>query len=247
MAPSTPTTAELLLDVLELTSLGMATPRQLTAELRKRHGAIGSLKHRLPAGLEMLEGEGLVEPATHMGRRGYRATGLGLQTLEDNGRYPNGGTVLFTDLVGSTALIGVHGEDAAHALRLRHFALLRAAVAGHGGREVKGLGDGLMVVFTRAPDALACGVAMQRSVATDGDGLGLRVGIHSGPLLREHDDFHGTTVIVAARLCDKAQTGQVLLSAGAREAAEDSASTFVGDLELKGLTEPVATYELRWS
>lgn len=247
--PPAPTTAEYLLDLLELTARGAEHPRQLATELKARHPGSARLSKRIDGWLTMLGEEGLVEVTTRLGRLSYRATDLGLQTLEDRGRYPNGGAVLFTDLVGSTALIGAHGEAEAHALRLRHFNLLRGAVREHGGREVKGLGDGLMVVFSASAPALACGAAMQRAVGGDADGLGLRVGIHAGPLLREHDDFHGTTVIVAARLCDKAQTGQILVSGEAWEAAEaDDAfeGAVVGDLALKGLDQPVRTHELIW-
>ncbi|MDO9355329.1 MAG: adenylate/guanylate cyclase domain-containing protein [Solirubrobacteraceae bacterium] len=249
MASDAPTTPELLLDVLELTALSAASSRQLVSDLRKRHSGLRRAKERLPTWLETLESEGLVETTTHLGRRAYRCTGAGLQTLEEYGRYPNGGAVLFTDLVGSTALIGTFGEDEAHALRLRHFELLRAPVRKLGGREVKGLGDGLMVVFRDAGPALTCAAAMQRAVASDTDRLGLRVGVHLGPLLREADDFHGTTVIVAARLCDRAESGQILVSSDAWDAvgADAPPGRLVGDLDLKGLGDPVATYELDWS
>lgn len=250
--PTTPTTAELLLDLLELTSLSATSPRQLQSELKKRHPRASGLRHRIEPGLATLEAEGLVEATTHLGRRAHRATPAGLTVLEDQGRYPNGGTVLFTDLVGSTALIDMFGEDGAHALRVRHFELLRDAVAKHGGREVKGLGDGLMVVFARPGAALDCAVSMQRNVAEDGDGLGLRVGVHAGPLLREDNDFHGTTVIVAARLCDRAQSGQIVISDHARAAAEDEGvgshrTELLGALALKGIADPVTAHELHWA
>lgn len=251
--PTTPTTAELLLDLLELTSLSATGTRQLQSELKKRHPRATGLRHRIEPGLATLGTEGLVEATTHLGRRAYRATAAGLQVLEDQGRYPNGGTVLFTDLVGSTALIDTFGEDGAHALRVRHFELLRNAVTKHGGREVKGLGDGLMIVFSQPSPALDCAISMQRNVDEDGDGLGLRVGVHSGPLLREDNDFHGTTVIVAARLCDRAQSGQIVISDHARAEAEHdvtSSSThrteLLGALALKGIADPVTAHELLW-
>ncbi len=250
MSSSSPTTPELLLDLLELTGLSAESPRQLAGELRARHPGVSRLDKRLKGWLETLESEGLVEATTLLGRRAYRATDVGLKTLEERGRYPGGAAVLFTDLVGSTALIGAHGEEEAHALRLRHFAILRAAVRDHGGREVKGLGDGLMIVFSDAAAAVVCAADMQRGVSADADGLGLRVGIHSGPLLREHDDFHGTTVIIAARLCDRAETGQILVSDDAWQAAaahDRHRGHVVGDLELKGLDHPVRTHELQWT
>src|SRR4051795_8743435 len=77
-------------------------------------------------------------------------------------------TIMFTDVVGSTTLYDRYGDDEADARRARHFAVLRAVVASHDGREVKSTGDGLMVTFTSAVAAVRCAVAMQR--ATTGAG-----------------------------------------------------------------------------
>src|SRR5438093_11696503 len=73
-------------------------------------------------------------------------------------------TVLFTDIVGSTELASQLGHDQYEALRRDHFAALRAAVSAHAGVEVKTTGDGLMVCFASAVDALGCAVAMQQAV-----------------------------------------------------------------------------------
>jgi adenylate cyclase len=81
----------------------------------------------------------------------------------DTGR-PATATVLFTDLVGSTALRQAVGDDAADQLRRSHDRVLRDAVAAHGGHEVKGTGDGLMIVFDSAVEAVAAAEAMQRGV-----------------------------------------------------------------------------------
>src|ERR1700730_10897153 len=79
---------------------------------------------------------------------------------------PSGGTVslLFTDLVGSTALMNQIGDEPAEDLRRAHYRLLRQAVAANQGHEAKNLGDGLMVVFDSATSAVACAVAIQRAV-----------------------------------------------------------------------------------
>ena len=123
-----------------------------------------------------------------------------------------GGVValLFTDIVRSTELLSRLGDDAADELRRRHFASLRQAVAASGGDEVKSLGDGLMVSFTSPVAALSCAVAMQGSV--EGSGLELRVGVHAGEPIREESDLFGGAVVVAKRLCDAAQGGQILTS-----------------------------------
>jgi class 3 adenylate cyclase len=185
-----------------------------------------------------LEAEGLIE----LRRGAYRATAAGLRALEDRGRAPGPSwpvAVLFTDVVGSSRMIEQLGERDAHDRLRRHFALLRVAIAGHSGNEVKSLGDGLMVVFGAAADAVACAAAMQSAVAREHDGLGLRIGIHAGEPVREDDDYFGTAVIVARRLCDSACAGQTLVSELIQRLAAEHEFEPVGDLALKGLSDPV--------
>ena len=76
------------------------------------------------------------------------------------GRPSGTATVLFTDLADSTAMLSRLGEAAFDELRREHFAGLREAVAGHGGEEVKTLGDGILAVFGSAADAVTCAVAV---------------------------------------------------------------------------------------
>ncbi|MGZ6637916.1 MAG: adenylate/guanylate cyclase domain-containing protein [Solirubrobacteraceae bacterium] len=117
-------------------------------------------------------------------------------------------TILFTDLVGSSALFDRLGDDAADRVRREHFATMRRAVAEHGGREIKSTGGGLMVAFASAAAAVRCAVDMQRATARDSSGLALRVGLDAGEPLPEGDDLYGTPVIVAGRLCDAAAPGR---------------------------------------
>jgi class 3 adenylate cyclase len=154
-------------------------------------------------------------------------------------------TFLFTDLVGSTALIDRLGDDAADGVRRGHFELLRRAVTESGGREVKNLGDGLMVSFVSPVAALSCAVAMQRAVG--GSGLELRVGLHAGEPTLEGDDYFGTPVVVAKRLCDLARGGQIVASellAGFVGTRGGFRFRPLGKLALKGLSEPVAAVEV---
>jgi class 3 adenylate cyclase/tetratricopeptide (TPR) repeat protein len=162
-------------------------------------------------------------------------------------------TVLFTDMVGSTALASSLDADAADELRRGHFAMLRQSVVEAGGTEVKTLGDGLMVVFGSASAALSCAVAMQQGIEREGRTrelrVGLRVGLSAGEVSHEDGDFFGEPVIEAARLCDRCVSGQVLaadivrLTAG-RRSRHNSRS--VGLLDLKGLPDPVETVEVLW-
>ena len=158
-------------------------------------------------------------------------------------------TVLFTDLVGSTALLSTLGDDAADELRRKHFSLLREAIGAHRGREVKSLGDALMVAFSSAREAVACAAAMQMAVSTHPDDLELRVGIDAGEPINEQGDLFGTPVVVARRLCDAADAGQVLVSELVRMLSGRRLTLpleELGPLELKSLGEPVVAYAVGW-
>jgi class 3 adenylate cyclase/tetratricopeptide (TPR) repeat protein len=156
-------------------------------------------------------------------------------------------TVLFTDVVNSTELLVQLGDERAESRRREHFKVLRDAVADHGGHEVKTMGDGVMVVFPSAVDAVRCAVAIQQSTATKG--VDVRVGLHVGEPIRDEGDYFGTPVVVARRLCDAAAGGQILTS-DLVQALVGSRSEFAfhdaGFLALKGIAEPVAAWEVGW-
>ena len=162
-------------------------------------------------------------------------------------------TVLFTDLVGSTELLSRVGAEQADELRREHFALLRTALS-NGGREVKNLGDGLMVVFESVTTAMACAVAMQQALEVrnrDSDvELLVRIGVSSGEADVDEGDFFGAPVVEASRLCDRADSAEILVADMARMLV-GSRGGFdfepLGELALKGLDEPVRTWCLRWA
>ncbi len=158
--------------------------------------------------------------------------------------------ILFTDLVNSTELMQRAGDEDAQRIFKAHYRLLRDAVSANGGAEVKSLGDGLMVAFNSAADAVRCAVTMQqtsrRQVAA-GERLAIKVGINAGDALRDESDYFGTPVVVARRLCDRAGPGQILCSAVIETLlAGRQAFSFrsIGELELKGLAVPVSACEV---
>jgi class 3 adenylate cyclase len=119
-------------------------------------------------------------------------------------------SVLFCDLVGSTARQARIGDDASDGFRRRYFASLREAVARTGGEEVKNTGDGLMVVFRHsALDAVSCAVAMHEAVTNldADDPVQIYVGISAGEAAQDDGDWFGTPVNEAARLCAAAKPG----------------------------------------
>ena len=162
-------------------------------------------------------------------------------------------TILFTDVVGSTELMSQLG-DRADDVRRSLFDAMRRAVAAAPGREVKSLGDGLMAAFPSAAKAVACSVAMQQAVARldrreRSVPLQIRVGISVGEVTCEEDDFFGTPVVEAARLCSAAAGGQVLVSDLVRSLVGSRLPQLfrsIGPARLKGLPEPVAASEVEW-
>ncbi|HWW44298.1 MAG TPA: AAA family ATPase, partial [Acidimicrobiia bacterium] len=164
-------------------------------------------------------------------------------------------TLLFTDLVGSSALLERLGDEAGERTRRTHFGLLREAVAGAGGEEVKNLGDGLMVAFDSGIRAVECAMAMQRAFDRHNRQAGtpkleVRVGLHVGEPIRDEDDYFGTAVVVAKRLCDAAHGGQILASDLVRGlVASRGGFTFlpVPDVPLKGVGRDVAAFEVGWA
>ncbi len=163
-------------------------------------------------------------------------------------------TVLFTDLVGSTAQRSRIGEEAADVLRVKHDALITDAITAHRGTVVKHTGDGAMATFSAAVDAVAAAVAIQQAVdghnrrGTD-ERMEVRVGISVGDVTFSGDDCFGLPVIEAQRLEAAADGGQILCAEIVRHLARGRGGhefAGVGDLDLKGIADPVPAVAVRW-
>lgn len=125
--------------------------------------------------------------------------------------------ICFTDIVGSTALQQRVGDDAFDTMRRAHFDLLTREVSAQGGELVKNLGDGAMIAFAGASDAVTAAVNIQRAVEAvarrqGADRITIRVGISAGDAVQEGDDWFGAPVVEGARLCSAASDGQILVS-----------------------------------
>ncbi len=160
---------------------------------------------------------------------------------------PPGGfqTILFTDLESSTALTQRVGDEAAQEVLRGHNTAVRGALEEHGGREVKHTGDGIMAAFPSAVAAVQAALAMQRELT--GGEVRVRIGLNAGEPVAEDDDLFGTAVQLAARIVDRAEPGQVLVSNVVRElcAGKTFEFTSMGEATLKGFDEPVTLYQVR--
>ena len=161
-------------------------------------------------------------------------------------------TVLHTDVENSTPLTMRLGERYPEVLAT-HRALLRAAFTAYGGYEVDTQGDSFFVVFSRATEAVAAVVAMQRALAAEawpaGGVVRVRMGLHSGEPVRAAEGYTGVDVIRGARIRDIGHGGQVLLSKSTAALIEDVLSgglrlRDLGAHRLKGLPRPERIFQL---
>ena len=162
-------------------------------------------------------------------------------------------TMLFTDIEGSTRLLEHLGARYADALT-EHHRIVRAAVASHGGQELRTEGDAFFVVFTRAGDAVRAAVAAQRELAAcawpGGVAVRVRMGVHTGEPRVAGDDYVGMDVHRAARICSAAHGGQVVISEAterllAGQPVEGVSLQGLGEHRLKDLSDPVRLYQVR--
>jgi class 3 adenylate cyclase len=145
-------------------------------------------------------------------------------------------TILFTDIVDSTALARDAGDASWKRTVAMHDDVVRSVLAGFGGREVETAGDSFLVVFDSAESAIRCGFALVRAV--DAIRLAIRVGIHTGEVDMKDDHVRGLAVHAAARILDQSGSGEVLVSGTTRDLAEGATGlTFEsrGPHRLKGL------------
>jgi Adenylate and Guanylate cyclase catalytic domain len=144
-------------------------------------------------------------------------------------------TLLFTDLVGSTAKASELGDARWRALISEHFTGARTELERYRGHEVKTTGDGLLATFDSPGHALRCAAAIRG--LTHRAGLELRAGVHIGEIELVDGDVRGVTVHEASRIMAAAGADEILVSDLTRTIAETTGVRFEdrGVRELKGL------------
>lgn len=157
-------------------------------------------------------------------------------------------TIVFTDIVDSTPRAVALGDQAWSALIDEHNASVKRQVLADGGRVLKSTGDGFLVAFDEADAAEAVRCARACMVAVAGIDLELRAGVHVGEAFpMGKDDVSGLAVHFAQRLCGRAGSGQVLVSAAVRDRCTGADLEFDerGEVELKGIPGQWAIFEAR--
>lgn len=155
------------------------------------------------------------------------------------------GTVLFTDIVGSTEHSSAVGDDAWRTVLDSHDRIAWKVTDGHRGRIVKSTGDGLLALFDSPSDGVACAASLLRELS--GVGVTIRAGLHSGEVIvREDGDITGVAVNLAARVEQAAADGTVLVSSTVRDLLLGGGFIFAdeGERTLKGIEGAWRLYRL---
>jgi class 3 adenylate cyclase len=147
-------------------------------------------------------------------------------------------TILFTDIVGSTATVAEIGDSAWAALLAHYGQIVRTQLEAAHGREVQTVGDGLLAVFEGPASALRCAAAIRS--AANNQGLQIRAGVHVGEVESSGSDIRGVAVHEAARVMSAADPDEIMVSEIARALAAPTGLAFEdrGAHELKGLSGP---------
>jgi class 3 adenylate cyclase len=162
-------------------------------------------------------------------------------------------TIVFTDIVGSTDLTRRLGDaDAQEVLRI-HNTIVRDALKAHAGTEIKHTGDGVMASFQSSAAAVDFSIMVQRRVHANAESepdraFEVRIGVNAGEPVAEERDLFGTAVQLARRICDAADSGQVLVSDVVRGLTAGKGFVYgdTGQHSLRGFEEPARLYEVRW-
>ncbi len=165
-------------------------------------------------------------------------------------------TILFTDLVGHTAMMRRLGDEKGRAVLRDHETITRNVLKEHGGSEVKTMGDGFMASFPSVTKAVECALTLQQAFAErNASGaeaqrdapLQVRCGLNAGEPIEEDGDLFGETVILASRIAAMAQGGEILASTAVRELCAGKGFLFadMGEHVMRGFEDPVRVFEIK--
>lgn len=153
--------------------------------------------------------------------------------------------IMFTDIVGYTALMG-EDEQKAFEILNKNRQIQRPFIEKYGGRWIKELGDGIMATFSTVTDAVLSAVFIQQS-CSEVPGLKLRIGIHLSEVIFEDQDVFGDGVNIAARIQAIAPVGGIWISDAVQKNISNKKgieTKFIREEKLKNVKDPVSIYEV---
>ena len=163
--------------------------------------------------------------------------------------------VLMADVVGYSRLMGVDEEGTHRCLAGYVKDLLEPKIAENHGRLIRTAGDGFLVEFDSAVDAVRCGLDIQRELAEHNVGtptdrrIQLRIGVNAGDVIVENQDIYGNSVNIAARLEGLAEPGGVCVTRGVRDQLEGQPNLSFedrGERRVKNIRTPIRVYRVKY-
>lgn len=164
-------------------------------------------------------------------------------------------TVVFADLTGSTGVFESLGNARATQAITRLTQWIGKVCAAHGGRVVKYLGDGVLVIFSNNEAAVTAAIELQRlhqqrvGEWPESMKMGLQIGMARGEIVEQAGDCFGDAVNLASRLSDLSGREQILATRGVIEQLDDTCPVHarcLGLLEIRGRTEPCEVHRIEW-
>jgi len=162
-------------------------------------------------------------------------------------------TIMFTDMKDSTAITTRLGDARALQLFRTHNSISRDALGQYHGREIQHTGDGFMLSFTSASNAVEYAIAIQNTFAAHNQKhpdttINVRIGLCAGEPVEEDNRLFGSTVQMTSRICDSAEPDQILVASVVRDLCLGKQFSFVdrGESAFKGFDQPMRLYEVQW-
>lgn len=221
------------------------TPIRHTAVLRLEGGAwkVMQWHNSIPVPNQQVFG---VELTTTLGRLVASVLDTGADLAGASGSEGTA-TLVFTDIVDSTVLAQSVGDVAWAEVIRSHERTIERIAGSHGGTVVKFLGDGSMLVFESARAAIRAAVEIQRSCETET--YVIRIGIHTGEVIRTAHDLLGLTVNKAARVASAATGGSIMVSSTTRDLVGRMEGVQIGEpkiVRLKGIADAHQIAPVEW-
>ena len=163
--------------------------------------------------------------------------------------------ILFADVVGSTQLYELLGDDRARETVQQCLRVMKQATEHYGGTVIKTMGDEVMSTFPSADDALNAANQMQQRITntirieTDDSHVAIRIGCHFGPVVAEDRDIFGAAVHTANRMTSQAKSGQILTTSALVAELTPQWTALVRQIDVatpKGQSDEVAVFEVLW-
>jgi len=154
--------------------------------------------------------------------------------------------IMFTDIVGYTALMGSDEDRALEILRTSR-KIQKKQIESHGGKWLKEMGDGVLAQFDSAKDSVYCALAIQHHAHAELEAQ-IRIGIHLGDVTAENEDVFGDGVNIASRVQSIADPGGIYISESVDKAIRSQAdikTLYLGEISLKNVDYPVRTFALQ--